>query len=90
MQNHPEQQPDELYMGNTMPEEVGQSSWRTTRLGETPLNIHGETITNSRLKPWFIKRSEVEAAIRTERLTDKPRSSERIGVYESMLAEGKV
>lgn len=87
MSKHPEQRSGELYLGNAMPEDVMNSSWRTSRLGNTPLRTDGKPCENSRLRPWFITRYEVEAAINTQRLLGGPNHEEKIRVYETMLAE---
>ena len=85
---HPEQQPDEIYMGNSAPETLAKSSWRTSRLGLNPLKADGSPLIGwDDLKPWFIKKSEVQAAIEAKRLENKPWSQESITVYEKMLAE---
>lgn len=81
MKTHPEQRPDEIYMGNATREDVARSSWRTSRLGNTPLMADGSPLNSHDLRPWFIKRSEVEQAIRDENNADL------IRVYESLLAE---
>ena len=89
MKTHPEQEPDEIYMGNATRGDAAKSSWRSSRFGSTPLKADGSPLNGSDLRPWFIKRSEVEQAIETERLADKPWSPEKIRVYESMLTEGE-
>lgn len=88
MKKHPEQTPEEIYLGNALQHEVLKSSWRSTRLGNTPLMADGSPCIFSDVKPWFIQRSEVEAAIAAERINDKPWSAERIRVFESMLDDG--
>jgi len=86
---HPEQQQDEIYLGNTRPEDLRKSSWRSSRLGKNPLRRDGTPYTGGGLKPWFIKRSEVEAAIEAKRIENKPWSADSIRVFEEMLAEGQ-
>lgn len=85
MEHHPEQQDDEIYMGNTNPEDVHRSSWRTSRLGKQPLMRDGTPIDGSRLRPWFIQISEVQQSIETERKLNKPWSAERIATLQPMV-----
>ncbi len=63
MKNHPEKQPDEIYLGNANPETLLKSSWRTSRLGDNPLRADGTPYAGGDLYPWFIKKSEVQAQI---------------------------
>ena len=88
LRSHPEQRPEELYLGNTRPEDVWRSSWRTSRLGENPLKADGTPYTYGDLKPWFIQRAEVHAEIEKEKRNSQPWSPERIRVFEEMLADG--
>jgi len=88
---HPEQRPDEIYLGNARPGDLSDSSWKTSRLGKVGLQADGSPLGKhnaERLRPWFIKRAEVEATIQAERLNNKPWSASTIRVYEAMLAEG--
>ena len=86
---HPEQQPDEIYLGNTRPCNIGKSSWRTSRLGVNPLMANGLPYNGNDLKPWFIKKSEVISAIESKKLENKPWSQESINIYEKMLMENE-
>lgn len=65
---HPEQQDDEIYLGNTSFEDACKSKWRTKRLGRQAIDRNGKPLAlANQLKPWFVKVSEVEAAIEAER-----------------------
>ena len=83
---HPEQHPEELYLGNTRPEYVWRLPWRTSRLGENPLMADGTPCPYGNIKPWFIQRHEVQEAIEDEKRNDKPWSAITIRVFERMLA----
>lgn len=64
--HHPEQKPDEIYMGNTSIEGFLQSGWKTKRRGITPLGSNGlplDRCSAEDLRPWFIKTDEVRASI---------------------------
>lgn len=87
MKTHPEKQPDEIYLGNANPDTLWKSSWQTSRLGDSPLMADGRPYMGGGLKPWFIKKSEVQAQIDYEKLNNKPWSAERNRVFEEMLAE---
>lgn len=73
MKHHPEQQDDEIYMGNTTMDAVRELLWRTKRLGKTAFDRDGipvqqESIdpiidSKSLLIPCFIKVAEVERSI---------------------------
>ena len=58
--HHPEQQPDEIYMGNTHGKPV--TAWQTVRIGKQAYDIYNMSIIQG-LSPWFIKRKEVEDCI---------------------------
>jgi hypothetical protein len=58
--------------------------WKTQRLGEFAYDINGRTLKFS--VPCFIKRSEVEAALKEE--TAKGDRFGRVEVYKRMLEEG--
>ena len=64
MKSHPEQQDDEVYLGNTTEKESQQSNWRTSRLGskneDRLLKFHEDTF------PWFVKKSEIISKIEYE------------------------
>lgn len=85
MKHHPEQQEDEIYMGNvTCPwETVQKTTWRSNRFGEHAQNVHGKPVPG--LFPWFIKRSEVQAAYDEAQLSTGPNAAERAQVYKGML-----
>lgn len=92
--HHPEQQPDEIYMGNCEVKDL-YGSWKTSRLGRIARNSSGVPLLQplhpyktDKTFPWFIKRSEVEWAISAEKIANKPWSPERIRVYEEMLSKG--
>lgn len=90
MKHHPEQQDDEIYMGNSTPENAEQTSWRTGRLGKLTLNVDGEPcdkFTTKAIKPWFIKVSEVEASIEMERQSNNPGSAEIIKIMQPMIEQ---
>lgn len=44
MIHHPEQKPDEIYMGNAQCNVLSSSSWATSRLGENALDSQGKPI----------------------------------------------
>jgi hypothetical protein len=88
MKQHPEQQDDELYMGNQpmldadTPMPPMQVGWRSARLG---VNVYGaeglEGQLLPRYRPIFIKRSEIEAAMVTA-------NEESRAIYQRMLDSG--
>lgn len=86
---HPEQQEDEIYLGNTIPEALNQSTWKTSRLGDIPRMVDGSPIAEKTvLRPWFIKRFEVQAALDAELAKpSEARMNERISVYTNMLSK---
>jgi hypothetical protein len=85
MNHHPEQSDDEIYLGNATLEDMFDSTWKTSRLGYNPLGNEGQSLFNSGLKPWFIKKSEVWAAIETETSLGDPFG--RVKAYEKMLKD---
>ena len=85
---HPEQDIDEIYLGNTRSKDVWKSSWRTSRIGDNPLKADGTPYTCDDLKPWFVQRSEVQAEIEKEKRNAEPWSKERIRMFEEMLEKG--
>ena len=98
---HPEQQSDELFLGNATTESVRQSAWVTSRLGVQaydingkPIESHAYDINGKRIKyrPWFIKREEVKWLVYAMSVSSQPGAKERRSVYEKMLAapEGDV
>lgn len=87
MKTHPEQQPDEIYLGNTVPSNLDKSEWKTKRLGIKCMLQAGTLYISEYLKPWFIKRSEVQEALDKQRFENHPGSPERIKVYEQMLSQ---
>lgn len=93
--HHPEQQTDEIYMGNCTVAEMRRSLWKTSRLGRIARNPSGVPILQplhpyitDKTFPWFIKRSEVEDAISAEKIANRPWSPERIQGYEGLLSRG--
>lgn len=86
MRDHPERRPDEIYMGNAESDMPRKSTWHG-RLGEQCFKADGTPLSDSHLRPWFILRSSVEAAIRSEESENKPWSAERIRVYRKMLEQ---
>jgi len=101
VKQHPEQQDDELYMGNTTEHDFPKSSWVTKRMGKVahyaaaagggviPQSEDGATErpVGGKYYPWFITVAEVEQAIRTAESEAKPWSAEKIAVYRKMLEE---
>lgn len=88
--HHPEQRPDEIYLGNTDANGFSRSGWVSKRLGNHVQYPHGYRLGEPRGEgyyPWFIARSEVEMAIKTIRPTD-PNSAERIATFQKMLDLG--
>ena len=62
---HPEQRPDEIYMGNVKPGETVKFRWCSGRLGQNAYMTDGTLIAPvNGLFPWFIKVGEVETAIK--------------------------
>ncbi len=81
MKHHPEQQDDEIYMGNSTFEGVLKSSWLTKRRGNP---VSGQ---NEDIKPWFIKVSGVEARITARRRENNPCRAEYIENLQQMIDE---
>ncbi len=82
---HPEQQDDEIYLGNTLPEDVWRSSWTTSRLGNIPLCFRGLPLEGASLKPWFIKTQEVENKISAAKAENKPWSADTVRALEPLV-----
>jgi hypothetical protein len=88
MNHHPEQQDDEIYMGNEYVEMLMSghrgsiTKWETLRLGDTAYDRSGNVLTNHR--PMFIKRSEVEAAIGESQDGYEKR------IFQKMLDAGRI
>lgn len=80
MKRHPEQQNDEIYLGNATLGEMRKSLWRTSRLGKQTFMRDG-TPFKGESYPWFIKKSEVEQRIEIERQNGGP----NIRIYSDML-----
>jgi len=66
---HPELQEGEVFGGNTTEEAFWSRPWKTKRLGRVAYNIHtGQVLDqtgmpdHAKVFPWFVKRSELEAA----------------------------
>lgn len=75
MKYHPEQSADEIYMGNVDPNKFPNSLWRTGRLGAVPRGTGMSPLdlsSSTRLRPWFIKVAEVDAAIEAARVSGLP------------------
>lgn len=85
MKHHPEQADDEIYMGNSTLEAMHKSSWRTGRLGNQPLTRGGAPLSDSELRPWFIKLSEVQHAIDHARAENKPWAGDIIKSLQPMV-----
>ena len=81
--HHPEQGDDEIFMGNTVPNEC-HIGWKTRRFGQVAYNIHGERIKSGMYVPAFIKKQEVREALADERL-----DADRRRIWEKMLVEGR-
>jgi len=87
MKHHPEQQEDEIYMGNEHVESLNGThrsitKWKTLRFGDTSYDRGGNVLTNHR--PMFIKRSEVEAAIGESQDGYEKR------IFQEMLDAGRI
>jgi hypothetical protein len=90
MKHHPEQLDGEIYMGNSLIDCVLKSSWKTIRRGNLALRRDGNPVCDPDpdFKPWFLKSSEVEAAIDLERRAGNSWSAERIKTLRSMVSAG--
>ena len=67
---HPEQESDELFLsnwrfGSRFDVSIDELKWKTTRIGKIAYDDEGQ-ILPSDLKPIFIKKTEVEEAIKQE------------------------
>lgn len=83
---HPEQSFDEIYLGNEDQQSFETCNWKTKRLGEIPHDANGKPLTGKLadiLKPAFVRRSEIEAALLNAR-EDEARE-----VYRNMLENGQ-
>ena len=62
IKHHPEQQEDEIYMGNSLLAGFLKSAWRLKRRGIQALDCNGKPINDpdDDFRPWFVKRSEVQ------------------------------
>ncbi len=59
-QNHPELEEEEVFLGNTTPQDFYQEySWDTKRAGVRAFDLNGNRVPN--LVPVFVKRKELEA-----------------------------
>ena len=85
MKHHPEQQDDEIYMGNATPDSLCRSSWRTSRLGTVAFNSFGKVMYNSGYFPWFVKISEIQAVIDNENLMRGPNWQEKVRTFQPMV-----
>ncbi len=93
---HPEQGLDEIFLGNAVLKDVQDSSWRSSRLGRTAYMLNGTEIKRqdsqfrfNDLMPWFIKKEEVEGAIKFETFMQGAGWRDTVAVYQSMLDEAK-
>lgn len=69
MKHHSEQGGDEIYLGNSTAEDFIKCGWQTKRQGITAVGADGSPLdaySAAVLRPVFIKRSEIEAAIEHE------------------------
>lgn len=88
MKHHPEQQDDEIYMGNEHVESLMSghrgsiTKWETLRLGDTAYDRSGNVLTSH--CSMFIKRSEVDAAI------GKSQDSYEKRIFQEMLDRGRI
>ena len=87
MKHHPEQQDDEVYMGNEHVESLSTdrgsiTKWETLRFGDTAYDRSGNVLINHR--PMFIKRLEVEAAIGESQDGYEKR------IFQKMLDAGRI
>lgn len=79
---HPEQESDEIYMGNASLAEIKASNWKTSRLGNNAYDTNGIMIyyygyytSNGNvfrnhyygIRPWFIKKQEVQNRMEKEK-----------------------
>jgi len=89
MTRHPEQRDDELYLGNTDPDQFHKSAWVTKRMGNVARYGDGRAVESAgyggEMRPWFILRSEVEQKIRTEEAAQGPNWTEKVRDYRDML-----
>ncbi len=85
MKHHPEQQPDEIYMGNSTIDGVLKSSWKTSRRGEVALGSNGQFCGEGDLRPWFVKISEVENALIAAENEKQPWKEITTKAYQEML-----
>lgn len=84
-EDHPERQPDEIYMGNWSNAGYYRMGWETKRRGVTPYNIHGAVIyaPPNLVFPAFIKKTEVERRI--EKLKEERHNTDVIASLTEML-----
>ena len=63
---HPEQKPDEVFMGNCTTKEFSAMDWNTKRMGFFAYNVDESKLDNGGVyNPTFVKRQEVEEWIQT-------------------------
>lgn len=87
---HPEQQTDEIYMGNTHSHNTAPTStWQTIRLGMKPLKSDGTPYTGGGLRPWFVQRQEVQRKLAAELRSENPWEA-RVRALEQLLANGRI
>lgn len=63
MKHHPEQEDDEIFLGDVTPINYDRTGWKTKRAGGQSYNSDGSINPDERVKPLFVKRSEVEQAL---------------------------
>lgn len=84
MKHHPEQQDDEIYMGNWDREKI-ETDWKTLRLGIVPHGSDGEPLNHSHSRPGFVKISEVQRKIDSVVAENKPWSAEIVRTLQPMI-----
>lgn len=80
--HHPEQQDDEIYLGNHQDYRRVKIGWKTWRAGKVAYDTKGNVLKN--LEPVFVKRQEIEAAIVASDDAEKKR------LWQGMLECGRI
>jgi hypothetical protein len=91
MTKHPEQQNDELLLGNSTQSDFKRIGWTTKRAGVKSFYSDGSPYPHQDkhgVSPVFVQRSEIESAIDRE-LADGDRF-DRVKLYRKMLSEGGI
>jgi len=86
--SHPEQKPDEIYLGNASADTILRSSWKTSRRGINPLGSNGLPLDKyfpETLKPWFIKTDEVRERIAAEKSRQSGICAIAVTALESLI-----